>query len=198
MFISNVKNFFAVIFVFIVSTNVSLVYAVDELTLPEQRVLEFRFAYLSSYESELPQCHEKLERILAGIAVTPFDVSVHALDGFVGRELHNLLDIARSLELGQNLPLEQALIVAHTIHIPQFVTENYVDSLCNGFTAQDYELFSRVVTLAKELSETWDIDVGVSWFATIEDNQTTGGGCLPGRRNRLFKTLAAMMANIGV
>jgi hypothetical protein len=198
MFVCNIKNYILSVFVFIAAANLSPVRAADELSLPDQKAMIFRSAYLSNYESILPGCHDNLERILKGISAARFDASVHDLDGFVGKELGNLLDIARSLELGVNLPLDQALIVAHTIHSPQFVAENYVDTLCSGFNAQDLELFSRVVTLAQELLDTWEIDVGISWFATIEDNQTTGGGCLPGRRNRLFKTFAAMMANIGV
>ena len=198
MFIFNIKNYIFCIFVFVAAGNVSLLRAADEISLPDQKAMIFRSVYLSNYESKLPECHDNLERILTGISAARFDASVHDLDGFVGKELDNLLEIARLLELGKNLPLDQALMVAHTIHTPQFVGEDYVDTLCGGFNAQDHELFSRVVTLAQELFETWDICVGVSWFATIEDNKTTNGGGLPGRRNRLFNTLAAMMANIGV
>jgi hypothetical protein len=84
------------------------------------------------------------------------------------------------------------------VHIPHYVTPAYLERVCDGFNAKDIELFSLSVTLSHELKAKYGVNHGICNFETIEDNITTGGGCIEGRRDRLFVALASTMASMGV
>jgi len=154
-----------------------------------------RVTYLKRHEAILPDCHARLMPILAEISLRQFDENVHALDPHVERNLDTLLNIARSLDLGRNVPLTEAIEIARNFDI---VSSAHLNQLCVGFDARHSELFSRVATLAHDLDVRRDSTIGIDQFITITDNWTTQGGCFQGRRNRLYVALASMMANIGV
>lgn len=155
----------------------------------------YRMRYLNKHKPILAEQHARLVPILAEIERHRFDENVHALDVHVTANLENLLGIARSLELGRNIPLDQALTIVRNFSI---VSNEDLNRLCSGFDAQHSELFSRVATFAEDLSMYRESEIGINQFITITDNWTTQGGCFQGRRNRLFVALATMMANIGV
>lgn len=155
----------------------------------------YRVTYLNKHKAILPDQHARLAPILAEIESRRFDENVHALDGHVVSNLTNLLNIARSLELGRSISLNDALIIVRNFDI---VSSADLDRLCSGFDELHVELFSRVATFAEDLYLRRESEIGINQFITITDNWTTQGGCFAGRRNRLYVALATMMANIGV
>ena len=154
-----------------------------------------RAMYLNKHKSVLPDCHARLASILTEINSRRFDENVHALDTHVVANLDNLLNIARTLDMGRNVPLKDALTIVRGFNI---VSNQHLNILCDGFDARHIELFSRVATLSSSLYLNMESDIGVNQFVTITDNWTTNGGCFQGRRNRLYIVLASIMANIGV
>lgn len=155
----------------------------------------YRVKYLNKHKPILAQNRARLIPILAEIERHIFDEDVHVLDAHVVANLTNLLDIARSLELGRNIPLSDSLAIVRNFSI---VSNEDLNRLCCGFDDLHIELFSRVATFAEDLYVSRESDIGVNQFITITDNWTMQGGCFQGRRNRLFVALATMMANIGV
>lgn len=155
----------------------------------------YRMTYLNKHKAILADQHARLAAILTEIELQRFDENVHALDVHVMANLNNLLNIARSLELGRNIPLNDAVTIVRSFSI---VSNENLNKLCSGFDELHVELFSRVATFAEDLYLKRESEIGIDQFITIIDNWTTQGGCFAGRRNRLFVALATMMANIGV
>ena len=155
----------------------------------------YRMLYLNKHKAILADQHARLSAILSEIELRSFDENVHALDGHVVSNLTTLLNIARSLELGRSLPLNDALTIVRNFSI---VSSEDLDRLCSGFDELHIELFSRIATFAEDLYLRRESEIGINQFITIADNWTTQGGCFEGRRNRLYVALATMMANVGV
>ena len=141
-FVSN--NFFSIFLVCVLGMNTSFVCAADDadslkskLPTAQENQTPLVIAsdedifniYLKKHEDILPDCSVRLHTIIDEIwplqiaAARNGEQSVHVLDAMVGRELHNLLDIAKKLELGTCLPLPEALAVAREVNYMKDVFE---------------------------------------------------------------------------
>lgn len=126
--------------------------------------------------------------------------NVHCFDPLVSGTLSRFLNFAYSFGFGKAIPSNEAIELAEkTENFPTKWSDgkgNFHDVLrpvCAGFGHQDSELFSRSITFAIELYQFNGYEFGYSLMNANRDNYELAGGCLPGRRNRIFLAFVEMM-----
>ncbi len=136
------------------------------------------------------------------------DLDVHAYDGFYGAHNAGILNILRSLRLGQNrdghiYTAEQARDRAVAI----LQANGQADSINSvagqlpgyfaGLSADDTELFCRLVGIVHDFVER-DNPGFVHYLLGIPENWTTQGGCVEGRRNRNLAAIIPLLRTLGL
>jgi hypothetical protein len=149
--------------------------------------------------------------LIAFTAVNPTnaqDLDVHAYDGFYGTHNAGILNILRSLGLGQNrdgniYTAEQARdrAVAILQENGQADSINSVAAQLPGYfaglSADDTELFCRLVGIVHDFVAHDNLGF-VHYLLGIPENWTTQGGCVQGRRNRNLAAVIPLLRTLGL
>jgi len=147
----------------------------------------------------------------ACIAVNPTqaqDLDVHVYDAFYAAHNAATLAILRTLRLGEEVGQvifnpQQALDRAVAILRENGQADN-INSVAaqlpgyfTGFTAEDSELFCRLVGIVSDFVDNGNQDL-VHYLLGIYENWTTQGGCLQGRRGRNLMAIIPILRTLGL